>query len=108
MSFCDNQMNINPHYGKTVLHPVSKRTTIYDAVYSALNFINTKTTYPITINKIATNPKVQKILLEKGLIKKIVREKDIMSKYQMYNYFIISSKGHEYLKRYEHLRDLLD
>lgn len=85
-----------------------RHVTIYDAIYKSLNLINTKITHPITLSKISNNPNVQKILLTKGLIREVKPKENLISEYQNYKYFVIAPKGHEYIKRFEKLRELVE
>jgi hypothetical protein len=82
--------------------------TIYDALYKSLNLINTRITHPLTLSKISNNPNVQKMLLAKGLIREVKPKENLISEYQNYKYFVIDSKGHEYITRFEKLRELVD
>lgn len=84
-----------------------RHVTIYDSIYKSLNLINTRITYPLTLSKISNNPNVQKMLLAKGLIKEVKPTENLISEYHNYKYFVIDTKGHEYLKRFEKLRELV-
>ena len=85
-----------------------RHVTTYDAIYKSLNLINNKITHPLTLNRISNNPNIQKLLLAKGLIREAEPKENLISEYNNYKYFVIDSKGHEYLKRFEKLRELVE
>lgn len=85
-----------------------RHVTIYDSIYKSLNLINNKITHPLTLSKISNNPNVQKLLLAKGLIREVKPKENLISEYHNYKYFVIDSKGHEYMKRFEKLRELVE
>lgn len=87
--------------------------TIYDTLYTALFVMNEcpmrpKSKTATTVSKVA-----QEMLIQKGFVKEVTdKDKKLLDNCEYVGskvkYYIISHKGHEYLKRFEHLMELFD
>ncbi len=82
----------------------------YDNLHTALFAMNEYPTIPKAKNGMTPNKKVQELLIQKGFVKEVV-DKKLLNNCEYggnVSYYLITTKGHEYLKRFEHLRELFD
>lgn len=84
--------------------------TYYDNLYTALFTMNEYPTIPKAKNGMSSSRTVQEMLIQKGFVKEVT-DKKLLNNWK-YNdevsYYLTTTKGHEYLKRFEHLRELFE
>jgi predicted transcriptional regulator len=88
--------------------------TFYDYLHTALFAMNEYPTTPKAKNRMTLNKKVQELLIQKGFVKEVteVQYNKLLHSRCKHRLngpcYLITTKGHEYLKRFEHLRELFD
>lgn len=86
----------------------SKLMTYYDNLHTALTAM-VENPIPRPKNRMMMNRRTQELLISKDFVYRVTDKKLLANcDYKGVPNYLITEKGHEYIKRYEHLRELLD
>ena len=84
--------------------------SLHDTLHTALFAMSECQMIPKAKTRISPNKKIQDMLIQNGFVKEVT-DKQLLNNCEYMSdvkYYIISQKGHEYLKRFEYLRELFD
>lgn len=109
---CKKENKQNYKYNK----PIKKSNSFYDSLYDSLFVMNEHPNIPKTRNRISVYKKAQDLLINKGFVYEIsetdynnlLKSRKKQSFTDNQPHYLISQKGHEYLKRFEALRELFN
>lgn len=101
----------NANTKRTKKNPIGV-TTIYDNIYYALHAMAENPGIPKTKYGITDNRKVHNIIIKNAFVKETT-DKQLLKNCSNYKrlsskYYIISQKGHDYMKNYEGSKELFN